>query len=154
MCLVCNDLCQWTLRCCSDWAGVVNIFSSINTGFLFAVGPSWWSWDHHRTHVTQCHMTGHDTVSWHMTVSSLWGQQNSFIIMRTNIKQQPCLHLNNSNTSKRAQLTLRTDRAWVFYWSINFDISNHLRIEFDYFGYWILKDNKDAANSRIKVQLG
>ena len=144
---------------CSGWAGVVNIFSSINIGFLFAVGPSWWSWDHHRTHVTQCHMTGHDTLSWHMTVvTSLCEvntQQNSFIIngLRINIKQITCLHLGNCKTSKSLKLTLRTDTAWVFYWSINFDISNHLRIKFDYFGYCILKDNKDADNSRSKYNL-
>ena len=69
------------------------------------------------------------------------------------IKQITCLHLNDCKTSKSWKLTLRTDTAWVFYWSINFDISNHLRIKFDYFGYCILKDNKDADNSRSKYNL-
>ena len=81
--MTCAD-CSVHWAVCSGGAGVVNIFSSINIGFLFAVGPSWWSWDHHRTHVTQCHMTGHDTMSWHMTqyrhyeVST---QHNSFMIL-------------------------------------------------------------------------
>ena len=62
--------------------------------------------------MTPCHDT------WQYRLYEVNTQQNSFIIMRTNIKQQACRHLNSCNTSKRAQLTLRTGPGYFIEASI------------------------------------
>ena len=151
--MTCGDCSLCSLCCCSVRAGVVNIFSSINTSFLFVGEPSSWSCDHHRTHVTQCHMRGHDTVSWRLTII-ITMRSSTTDLLHHHCSANKYLYLHDFITSKLKLLTLQTDIGWVFYWSFNFVIGNHLRIKFDYLGYWVLQDNKDAVNSQYNLVLG